>query len=195
MVTINEVQQDAKISDWELDINNPEFENDPKIYQVINSGRTDGLFQIESAGMRDLISRLEPNSLEEITALVALYRPDAMPAIDGYIDCKNHPEHIKYIHPDMAQIFDSTYGQNIYQEQSMKITKVFGGRNDGGADRIRKVLAKKMPEKVKEEVALLHKEIIDNGYTEEVATTICEELETKGGYGLTKVEPLVLAIT
>lgn len=186
LVTINEVQHDANISDWEIDINNPEFEHDEEIYNIICSGKTDGLFQIESAGMRDLISRLQPRSLEELTALVALYRPDAMPAIDGYVDCKNHPEHIHYIHPDMGQILDKTYGQNIYQEQSMQITKVFGGRDDGGADKIRKTLAKKMPEKVKEEVETLHKEILSNGYTEEVAKSICDDLSTKGGYGFNK---------
>ena len=75
----------------------------------------------------------------------------------------------------------------------MRLTKVFGGRSDAGADRMRKVLAKKMPEKVKEEVTLLHQEILDNGYSKEIADKICEELSTKGGYGLTKVEPLVLA--
>lgn len=186
LITINEVQHDANISDWEIDINNPRFEHDDAIYDIICSGRTDGLFQIESAGMRDLIGRLQPRSLEELTALVALYRPDAMPAIDGYVDCKNNPSHIHYIHPDMAQILDKTYGQNIYQEQSMQMTKVFGGRDDGGADKIRKTLAKKMPEKVKEEVETLYKEITSNGYTEVVAKAICDELSTKGGYGFNK---------
>ena len=75
----------------------------------------------------------------------------------------------------------------------MRMTKVFGGRSDAGADRMRKCLAKKNSEKVKEEVTLLHQEILGNGYSEEIASKICEELSTKGGYGLTKVEPLMLA--
>ena len=83
----------------------------------------------------------------------------------------------------MEPIFRSTYGVNIYQEQSMKLTKVFGGRNDAGADRMRKCLAKKKPEKVKEEVELLHDEIIANGYDKATAEYICNELSTKGGYG------------
>lgn len=90
---------------------------------------------------------------------------------------------IHYFHPDMEPIFRSTYGVNIYQEQSMKLTKVFGGRNDAGADRMRKCLAKKKPEKVKEEVELLHDEIIANGYDKATAEYICNELSTKGGYG------------
>jgi DNA polymerase-3 subunit alpha len=135
---------------------------------------------------------LQPRSLENLTATVALYRPDAMPAIDGYIQGKNAPNSVVYIHPDMEQILGKTYGQNIYQEQSMRMTKVFGGRSDAGADRMRKCLAKKHPEKVKEEVNLLHKEILNNGYSKEIADKICEELSTKGGYGLTKVGPLIL---
>lgn len=190
LVVINEAQHDAGVIDWELDINNPNFENDPAIFDIINSGKTSALFQIESKGMGDLIKRLKPHSLSNLSDLIALYRPDAMPAIDDYVDCKNHPEHIKYIHPDMAQILDETYGQNIYQEQSMKITKVFGGRNDAGADRFRKVCAKKLPEKVKEEVKILHQEILDHGYSEEVTSAICEELSAKGGYGFNKAHSI-----
>lgn len=194
LVAINEAMQEDNIDPWEVDINNPLFEHDEAIFDLICSGKTDNLFQIESAGMKDLIARLQPRSLEMLTACVALYRPDAMPAIDGYIDCKNHPEHIKYLHPEMESIFDSTFGQNIYQEQSMRLTKVFGGRSDAGADRMRKCLAKKQPEKVKEEVDLLHQEILNNGYSEEIADKICEELSTKGGYGFNKSHACAYAV-
>lgn len=194
LVAINEAMQEDNIDPWDIDINNPKFEHDEEIFNIICSGKTDSLFQIESAGMKDLIARLQPRSLENLTALVALYRPDAMPAIDGYVDCKNNPSHIKYIHPDMAQIFDKTYGQNIYQEQSMRLTKIFGGRSDAGADRMRKCLAKKQPEKVKEEVDLLHQEILNNGYSKEVANKICEELSTKGGYGFNKSHAAAYAV-
>lgn len=183
LVAIDEAKREDNISDWEIDINNPEFENDKATYDLICSGKTDNLFQIESSGMKDLVAQLQPRSIEELSALIALYRPDAMPSIPTYVDCKYHPEHIHYFHPDMEPIFRSTYGVNIYQEQSMKLTKVFGGRNDAGADRMRKCLAKKKPEKVKEEVELLHDEIIANGYDKATAEYICNELSTKGGYG------------
>lgn len=183
LVAIDEAKREDNIPDWEIDINNPEFENDKTTYDLICSGRTDNLFQIESSGMKDLVAQLQPRSIEELSALIALYRPDAMPSIPTYVDCKYHPEHIHYFHPDMEPIFRSTYGVNIYQEQSMKLTKVFGGRNDAGADRMRKCLAKKKPEKVKEEVELLHDEIIANGYDKATAEYICNELSTKGGYG------------
>lgn len=194
LVAINEAMQEDNIDPWEIDINNPRFEHDEAIFDLICSGKTDNLFQIESAGMKDLIARLQPKSLEMLTACVALYRPDAMPAIDGYIDCKNNPDHIKYLHPEMASIFGSTFGQNIYQEQSMRLTKVFGGRSDAGADRMRKCLAKKQPEKVKEEVNLLHQEILDNGYSKDIADKICEELSTKGGYGFNKSHAAAYAV-
>lgn len=183
LVAIDEAKREDNIPDWEIDINNPEFENDKATYDLICSGKTDNLFQIESSGMKDLVAQLQPRSIEELSALIALYRPDAMPSIPTYVDCKYHPEHIHYFHPDMEPIFRSTYGVNIYQEQSMKLTKVFGGRNDAGADRMRKCLAKKKPEKVKEEVELLHDEIIANGYDKATAEYICNELSTKGGYG------------
>lgn len=194
LVAIDEAKREDNIPDWEIDINNPEFENDKATYDLICSGRTDNLFQIESSGMKDLVAQLQPRSIEELSALIALYRPDAMPSIPTYVDCKYHPEHIHYFHPDMEPIFRSTYGVNIYQEQSMKLTKVFGGRNDAGADRMRKCLAKKKPEKVKEEVELLYDEIFANGYDKATAEYICNELSTKGGYGFNKSHSQAYAV-
>lgn len=194
LVAIDEAKREDNIPDWEIDINNPEFENDKATYDLICSGRTDNLFQIESSGMKDLVAQLQPRSIEELSALIALYRPDAMPSIPTYVDCKYHPEHIHYFHPDMEPIFHSTYGVNIYQEQSMKLTKVFGGRNDAGADRMRKCLAKKKPEKVKEEVELLYDEILANGYDKATAEYICDELSTKGGYGFNKSHSQAYAV-
>ena len=186
LVAINEAMEEDHIPAWEININNPAFEHDKASYDLICSGKTDNIFQIESSGMKDLVAQLQPRSMEELSALIALYRPDAMPSIPTYVENKRHPEKITYFHPDAKPIFEKTYGVNIYQEQSMKITKVFGGRSDAGADRMRKCLAKKKPEKVKEEVELLHKEILDHGYDDKTANVICDELSTKGGYGFNK---------
>lgn len=186
LVAIDEAMREDNIPSWEININNPEFEHDKASYDLICSGKTDSIFQIESSGMKDLVAQLQPRSMEELSALIALYRPDAMPAIPTYVENKRHPEKVIYFHPDAKQIFEKTYGVNIYQEQSMKITKVFGGRSDAGADRMRKCLAKKKPEKVKEEVELLHSEILSHGYDESTANLICDELSTKGGYGFNK---------
>lgn len=186
LVAINEAMEEDHIPAWEININNPAFEHDKASYDLICSGKTDSVFQIESSGMKDLVAQLQPRSMEELSALIALYRPDAMPSIPTYVENKKHPEKITYFHPDAKPIFEKTYGVNIYQEQSMKITKVFGGRSDAGADRMRKCLAKKKPEKVKEEVELLRNEILTHGYDEKTANVICDELSTKGGYGFNK---------
>lgn len=186
LVAINEAMEEDHIPAWEININNPAFEHDKASYDLICSVKTDNIFQIESSGMKDLVAQLQPRSMEELSALIALYRPDAMPSIPTYVENKRHPEKVTYFHPDAKPIFEKTYGVNIYQEQSMKITKVFGGRSDAGADRMRKCLAKKKPEKVKEEVELLHKEILDHGYDDKTANVICDELSTKGGYGFNK---------
>lgn len=194
LIAIDEAIKEDNIDPWEIDINNPSFEYNDGIFDLICSGKTDSLFQIESQGMKDLISRMIPRNVENLTALVALYRPDAMPAIDGYIAGKNNPSSVQYIHPDMKPILEKTYGQNIYQESSMRITKVFGGRSDAGADRMRKCLAKKQPQKVKEEVSLLHQEILNNGYPVEIADKISEELVGKGGYGFNKSHACCYAV-
>lgn len=181
-----EVQQDTGLSDYDIDINNPDFEQDASPYEVLCKALTDGVFQVESAGMKDLLIRLQPSSMEDLSAVLALYRPDSMGALEEFIECKHDPSKVHYIHPDMKPILEKTYGQCIYQEQIMDIVRVFGGRTYGGADRYRKAIGKKMPELVKEESKKLYQEIIDNGYSEEVAKAISDELAAKGGYCFNK---------
>lgn len=179
---IKETQNDAGISEYGININNPVFENDKKMYELLGKTLTNGVFQVESAGMKDLLIRLKPDSLEDLSAVLALYRPDSMGALEEYIECKHDPSKIKYIHPDMKPILKSTYGCMIYQEQLLDIVRKFGGRSYGGADLFRKAIGKKNAILVKEESAKLYKEIVDNGYDEELAKTISKEMSEKGGY-------------
>ena len=179
---IQETQNDAGISDWEININNPDFENDEASYKLLSSAMTNGVFQVESAGMKDLLLRLQPTNLSQISAVLALYRPDSMGALEEYIECSKHPEKVTYIHPDMEPILKETYGCMIYQEQLLDIVRKFGGRSYGGADLFRKAIGKKNIELVKQESAKLYQEIIDNGYSEELAKQISDDLSTKGGY-------------
>lgn len=179
---IQEIQNDASIKDHELDINNPEFEFDKASYVPLNNANTDGVFQVESAGMKDLLTRLQPKDMSQISAVLALYRPDSMGALEEYIECSKHPEKVKYIHPDMEPILKETFGCMIYQEQLLDIVRKFGGRSYGGADLFRKAIGKKNVELVKSESAKLYQEIIDNGYSAELAKTISDDLATKGGY-------------
>lgn len=179
---VQEAQNDAGVSDWELNINNPEFEFDADSYKLLSSAMTNGVFQVESAGMKDLLLRLQPTELSQISAVLALYRPDSMGALEEYIECSKHPEKVTYIHPDMEPILKETYGCMIYQEQLLDIVRKFGGRSYGGADLFRKAIGKKNVELVKQESAKLYQEIIDNGYSKELAKQISDDLSTKGGY-------------
>lgn len=181
LTMLQEIQADLKLEDWELDINNPEFENQTKPYELLKSTRTNGVFQVESAGMKDLLGRLQVNNMEELSAVLALYRPDSMPALEEFIACKHDPSLVHYIHSDMKHILGNTYGCLLYQEQLLDIVRTFGGRSYGKADLFRKAIGKKNIELVKQESAKLYQEIIDNKYDKEIAKTISDDLSTKGG--------------
>lgn len=183
---VQEIQNDLHLSEYDININNPKFENDRSPFELLNKALTNGVFQVESAGMKDLLLRLQATNMEDLSAVLALYRPDSMGALEEFIKCKHDPSLVTYIHPDMKPILESTYGQCIYQEQIMEIVRVFGDRSYGGADKFRKAIGKKMPELVKQECEKLHQEIINNGYNESIATSICDELSAKGGYCFNK---------
>lgn len=183
---VQEIQNDLHLSEYDININNPKFENDRSPFELLNKALTNGVFQVESAGMKDLLLRLQATNMEDLSAVLALYRPDSMGALEEFVKCKHDPSLVTYIHPDMKPILESTYGQCIYQEQIMEIVRVFGGRSYGGSDKYRKAIGKKMPELVKEESKKLYQEIIDNGYDENIAKAISEELAAKGGYCFNK---------
>ena len=139
---VQEIQKDLGLSDYDIDINNPEFESDKESYSILSKALTNGVFQVESAGMKDLLLRLQPDNMEDLSAILALYRPDSMGALEEFIECKHNPSKVKYIHQDMKPILESTYGCMIYQEQLLDIVRTFGGRTYGGADLFRKAIGK-----------------------------------------------------
>lgn len=139
---LTEVQEDTGLTNWDIDINNPDFEYNSSPYEILSQALTDGVFQVESAGMKDLLSKLKPSSMEDLSAVLALYRPDSMGALEEFIECKHDPSKVKYIHPDMKPILEKTYGCMIYQEQLLDIVRTFGGRTYGGADLFRKAIGK-----------------------------------------------------
>lgn len=179
---VKEAMNDAGLSEYDININNPVFENAKDAYKLLCSARTNGVFQVESAGMKDLLERLQPSSMEDVSVVLALYRPDAMGALEEFIECANGTKKASYIHPDMKPILESTYGVLVYQEQLLDIVRKFGGRSYGEADLFRKAIGKKQPELVQQESDKLYFEIIENGYSEEVARQISDTLRQKGGY-------------
>ena len=144
---LKEVREDAGIDEWEININNPKFYNDKESYDLLCTGETDGVFQVSSFEMKSLLKRLKPRNIEDLSALIALFRPDSMQFIEPYIDNKNNKtaEEIEYIHDDMKPILENTYGCMLYQEQLLEIVRKFGGRTYGGADKFRKGIGKFLP--------------------------------------------------
>lgn len=184
----------AKISDWELDPNNEDFVNNTKAYKLISSGKTNGVFQIESMGMKDLMVRMKPKTLEDICVGISLYRPDTMPHLENFINRKLGLEEVTYIHEDMEAILGVTQGVTAYQEQTLEIVKKFGGRSYGKADLFRRAVGKKDVELMQSEARKLYDEIIENGYSEIVAKTISDELASGGNYAFNKSHGLAYAV-
>lgn len=189
VITLNlvkEIKDDLKLDPWVYDINNPEFENDQPTYDLLASGKTNGVFQVESAGMKDLViklgNKLRARDFETISVILALYRPDAMGALDEYVEMCNTGNRPKQIHEDMDTILKDTNYCMIYQEQLLEIVKKFGGRTYGQADLFRKAIGKKIPELVKAEAEKLRGEIVANGYTQDLSNKISDNLAEKGGY-------------
>lgn len=183
---VKEIKDDLHLDPWNYDINNPEFENDRPTYELLASGKTNGVFQVESAGMKDLLIRLKPKleqlDFEVISVILALYRPDSMGALDEYVEMATGGSRPPSIHPDMDEILKDTNYCMIYQEQLLDIVKKFGGRTYGGADLFRKAIGKKIVELVQKESEILRGEIVANGYSKEIADKIANELSQKGGY-------------
>ncbi len=114
-----------------------------EVYDFISTGNTEGVFQIESAGMKSFMQELKPTNLEDIIAGIALYRPGPMDSIPRYIYNKNHPDEVTYKHPILANILDVTYGCIVYQEQVLEIVRSMAGYSLGSADMLRRVISKK----------------------------------------------------
>lgn len=182
---VKEIKDDLHLNPWDYDINNPIFEKDEAAYKLLASGRTNGVFQVESAGMKDLLVRLKPKleekNLETVSVILALYRPDSMGALEEYINVATGGNRTAPIHTDMDEILKDTNYCMIYQEQLLNIVRKFGGRTYGQADLFRKAIGKKNVELVKQESEKLRQEIIANDYSKDTADKIANELATKGG--------------
>jgi len=195
--TLNIIQQtveDSGLTLRDVDIKNENFENDLQSYELLGEAKTNAVFQLESSGMKDLLIRLKPQNLEELSAILALYRPDTMQMLEQYIANKHDSTKISYIHEDIKPFLQSSYSCIIYQEQVMDIVRKFGGRTYGGADLFRKAIGKKDKVLVKTEVEKLKTEIIENGYCENTAAKICLLLEDMGGYSFNKSHSTAYAV-
>jgi DNA polymerase-3 subunit alpha len=171
----------------EINFNKVDFD-DPKIYELIQSGATIGLFQIESDGMQSLNERLKPTNFEDIIAVLALYRPGPMESgmLDDFIDRKHGRAQITYMFPELEPILKPTYGVIVYQEQVMQIVQTIGGFSLGGADVVRRAMGKK----IKEEMDRLKGEFADGaekkGFNRAKAEELFDLIVKFAGYGFNK---------
>ena len=142
LTVINNTQKLIREKDKDFNIEDISFE-DQKVFDLLSSGKTVGLFQIESSGMREALIQMKPNHIEDIIALVALYRPGPMANISTYNDCKHGKQTPDYLHPLLEDILKPTYGVIIYQEQVMQIAQKLSGFTAGQADILRRAMGKK----------------------------------------------------
>lgn len=160
--------------------------DDPAIFQLLSEARTFGVFQLESSGMRDLMRRLKPERLEDVIALVALYRPGPMVMIDDFINRKHGKVKIRYDHPLMEAILKETYGIMVYQEQVMRIASELAGFSMGEADVLRKAMGKKDPEMMDQQ----RKKFVDGAKAKGVHARTAEKIFDKmapfAGYAFNK---------
>ncbi len=149
--------------------------DDKAVFEMMCAAQTEGVFQFESAGMRSVLSQLKPESLEDLIAVISLYRPGPMDSIPTYIENRHHPEKIKYKTPQLKSILDVTYGCMVYQEQVMQICRELAGYSYGRADIVRRAMSKK-----KHDVMLRERENFVHGMVDENGNIVCEGAVRRG---------------
>jgi DNA polymerase-3 subunit alpha len=168
--------------------------DDRKTYDLMASGATTGIFQLESSGMRDVLRRLKPDAFEDVIALVALYRPGPMDQIPRYIACKHGKEKPDYLYPTLEGILKETFGVMIYQEQVMQIAQELSGYTLGGADLLRRAMGKKIKSEMEEQ----RRGFVDGAVARSVpkakAEHIFEFVDKFAGYGFNKSHAAAYAL-
>ncbi len=177
----------------EVDINNLPLD-DAKTYELMGQGDTIGVFQLESAGMRDVLRKMKPDKFEDIIALVALYRPGPMDNIPRYIACKKGEEEPDYLYDSLQPILQETYGVMIYQEQVMQIAQTLSGYSLGEADLLRRAMGKKIKEEMAAQKARFVDGALDNGVPKNKAAEIFDQVDRFAGYGFNKSHAAAYAL-
>ena len=193
LTVINRAQKliNKKVKNFKIE--NIDFD-DQKVFELLSSGNTVGLFQVESAGMREALLQMKPNHIEDIIALVALYRPGPMSNIPVYNDCKNGRQTPDYLHPLLEEILKPTYGVIIYQEQVMQIAQKLSGFSAGEADILRRAMGKKKRAELEKQKQGFIAGALKNGIAKDVAASIFLKIEPFAEYGFNKSHAAAYAI-
>lgn len=188
-----------------IDFDSMEYD-DPKVYELISKGETEGVFQLESPGMKQFMTELKPKNLEDIIAGISLYRPGPMDQIPRYLANRNHPESIVYDHPLLKPILDVTYGCMVYQEQVMQIVRDVAGYSLGRSDLVRRAMAKKKMDVMEQERKNFIYGIVDeegnvivpgalrNGLDEATANKLFDEMLDFANYAFNKSHAAAYAV-
>mgnify|MGYP001212629813 CR=1 FL=1 len=189
--SINHDKRDSEL----LDIDSIPL-NDEKVFQLLSSGKTMAVFQLESSGMRDLIKRLKPTKFEEITALLALYRPGPLNSgmHDEFVDRKHGISPVTYPHELLEQVLDETYGVIVYQEQVMEAARVLAGFSLGQADILRRAMGKKKKEEMEEQREIFVQGCTKNNIKEKNAEQIFDLINQFAEYGFNKSHSAAYAL-
>lgn len=196
----NAVQEVERIHEIKINIDNIP-DDDEAVYQLISQGKTEGVFQLESAGMKQFMRELQPKRLEDLIAGISLYRPGPMDFIPKYVKGKNNPENIQYTHKSLEPILKNTYGCIVYQEQVMQIVRDLAGYSLGRSDLVRRAMSKKkasvMAEERKNFVYGVGDEVpgcVKNGIPAEVAEKIFDEMTDFAKYAFNKSHAACYAV-
>ena len=168
--------------------------DDAKTYELLASGETTALFQLESPGMRRYIKELRPGTLGELAAMIALYRPGPMEHIGRYIDSKHGRAPASYPHPDLEEILNETYGVIVYQDQVLHIMRRFAGYSLGEADVVRKAMGKKIASLMQQERESFVAGAREKGYDEQTAAAVFDLIEPFAGYAFNKAHSVSYAV-
>ena len=193
LTVIDKTQKLINKIEPEFNIENINYE-DQKVYDLLSSGKTVGLFQLESSGMKDALINMKPNRLEDIIALVALYRPGPMSNIPIYNECKHGKREPDYLHPKLEEILKPTYGVIIYQEQVMQIAQVLSGFTPGEADILRRAMGKKKRAELEKQKQRFVDGAFRNGISKDIAAGIFLKIEPFAEYGFNKSHAAAYAV-
>lgn len=168
--------------------------DDPKTYELMSAAQTVGVFQLEGQGMRDTLRQLRPGSIEDVTAVGALYRPGPMDNIPLFIDCKFGRKPVDYLHPSLEVVLKETYGVIVYQEQVMQIAQILAGYSLGEADLLRRAMGKKKKEEMDQQRARFISGAAEKGVSAEQSGGIFDLVDKFAGYGFNKSHAAAYAL-
>ena len=193
LTVINDCVKMVQHKNPNFDIEKIDF-NDLNVYSLFTSGKTDGVFQCESSGMRSVFMRLKPTNIEDIIAVISLYRPGPMDSIDSYIQNRHNTKSIKYKIPMLLDILDVTYGCMVYQEQVMQIFRSLAGYSLGRADIVRRAMSKKKHKVLEDERAFFCDGCAKNGISKEIANEIFDDMSSFASYAFNKSHAAAYAV-